>query len=463
MSGQTRIPGNHLGAKIGAGYRAWKNMSVLGLATISSISDIPMAAAELRYQGHNLLSGYANQFARILKGRGGKDQREIARQLGVGFDGMIGQLYARLSAVDDLSGSLAKMQTWFFKANLLEWWTDAHKVGVTLMMSNHLARQRTKSWGQLDEPLRRMLSLYDITAREWAVISQLARREPDGLIHISPNSVRDLDVGAIRELYPELKDVSQRRDLDEFGESIYAPPIEEAKDQLEDKLRAYYTDRADYAVPTPGAREQVMMKMGTQPGTVVGEALRFFFQFKGFPIAAMSKIMGRELHGKAKPDILGMVHVIIGTTVMGALSFTVKDTLKNRTWRDPSDWKTWAAAMVQGGGAGILGDFLFAETNRFGRGFWASMGGPMMGNVEDVARIIGRIKWGDDVAASVFYTMINNTPFINLFYTRLALDFLILYQIQEWLNPGYFRRAEGRMQRERGQGFIIPPRKFTRR
>jgi polyphosphate kinase 2 (PPK2 family) len=39
----------------------------------------------------------------------------------------------------------------------------------------------------------------------------------------------------------------------------------------------------------------------------------------------------------------------------------------------------------------------------------------------------------------------------------MALDYLILYQIQESLNPGYLRRMERRMEQENAQSFLIRP------
>ena len=56
-----------------------------------------------------------------------------------------------------------------------------------------------------------------------------------------------------------------------------------------------------------------------------------------------------------------------------------------------------------------------------------------------------------------------NTPFINLFYLRMALDYLILYNIQEWQNPGYLKRLERKMQKDYDQRFYIPPSRVIKR
>jgi hypothetical protein len=51
----------------------------------------------------------------------------------------------------------------------------------------------------------------------------------------------------------------------------------------------------------------------------------------------------------------------------------------------------------------------------------------------------------------------NNTPYLNLFYTRIALDYLILYDVQEAIAPGTLRRMERRAKRDQRQTFLISP------
>jgi hypothetical protein len=115
------------------------------------------------------------------------------------------------------------------------------------------------------------------------------------------------------------------------------------------------------------------------------------------------------------------------------------------------------AAMVQGGGLGLYGDFLFQKYNRMGGTLSGSMLGPVANVVDTVADLWTRIRTGDDVAATAFNAALQNTPFMNLFYTRTALDYLVLYKIQEALNPGFLRRMERRAERENGQTFYLPP------
>jgi hypothetical protein len=235
-----------------------------------------------------------------------------------------------------------------------------------------------------------------------------------------------------------------------------------------------FIDRAEHAVIEPDARTRAFLLRGSQPGTVWGETARFIAQFKSFPVAILQRTMGREIYGRGydtlgdylkngKGDMLGMANLIVWMTLFGYGAMSVKDMLKGRTPRDPLSPSTWMAAMLQGGAFGIYGDFLFGEMkNRFGGGLLSTLAGPTFGTFNDIGDLYGRLRDGDDGAAQAFRLLISNTPFMNLFYTRMALDYLILYRVQEWLNPGYLRRMERRIEKENDQTFLIKPSEVIR-
>lgn len=151
--------------------------------------------------------------------------------------------------------------------------------------------------------------------------------------------------------------------------------------------------------------------------------------------------------------------MIVGATVLGYASLVIRDLIKGRNPRDPTDPKTWTAAFLQGGAGTIYGDFAFGEFNRFGRSALASLAGPTFAQIDDVMEVIGRIRSGEDPLAQGFRLFMNNMPGQNLWYSRMALDYLILYQIQEALSPGYLRRMEKRIKNENKQTFWLRPQK----
>lgn len=449
IDGTTRIPGNPNAAMISANVRSVQSMSKLGAAVVSSVSDVAFGVGERRYQGKSLLSSWGSTLSGALEGMAPGDARRTADLIGVGLDMQLGDIGRRWSPDGGATGGIANMERKFWKLNLLGGWSDANKRATGLMMARDLAMDADKAFGDL--PQSRLLAQYGIDEDGWNILRQAVRTAEDGREYITPDTIQGLPDSL-------------------FG---VGRASRNSKDALETNLRAYIVDRADFAVPTPGARERAIMLQGTQPGTVTGEALRFMMQFKAFPVTALTKVVGRDVYGhgatslsealfKGKGDMLGLAHMILATTAIGYLGMSAKDIAKGRTPRDPMDKKTWVAAMLQGGGLGLYGDFIFGEFNRFGGGLISSAAGPTAGAVEDLAGVLASARDGEDFFAKGLRTAVSNTPFLNLFYTKAALDYLIVYQAQEMLNPGYLRRMERRIRKDNKQEFWLPPSKAVR-
>jgi hypothetical protein len=254
--------------------------------------------------------------------------------------------------------------------------------------------------------------------------------------------------------------------------------IAELKREVETQWRTYFTDRADFAVLEPDARTQSIMNQGHQPGTPVGEALRFIGQYKSFPVAFVQKVLGREIYGRGSDtltqalkngngEMTGLMQVMVWSTIFGYGAMNAKAILAGKEPRKPEDAKGYfdlvKAAMLQGGGAGIYGDFLFGEMkSRYGAGPLETFLGPTFSNLSSLADLYGRAMKGDDVAGSAVKFVINNTPGNNIWWAKAALDYGIIYRLQEGLNPGYLKRMETRIKKEQDQSFIFPPSQVIR-
>lgn len=468
VSGQTRIAGSSYGARISANLRAWQSLSKLGGALLSSFTDLPVAASEFRYQGRNYLGALGEMAGGLVKGRGSKEQREILSSFGVYADSMRGEIMRRFSADDSMGGKMSKGMNHFFRLNGLSWWTDANKASAGLMMAHDLAHNKGKVWGELSDQYKRALGLYDLDAGKWDLLRSMETRMADGKDYMTTDGISSIPVESI-EAY-----------LKGAGRPVSDAAVRETRENLDRSMRAYVNDRVSYAVLEPDARTRSIINQGTQPGTVPGELIRFATQFKSFPAAYMQKTLGRELYGRGyaptplgqgyrgskdliaalrngNGEVLGMAQLLLWTTAFGYLSMASKDLAKQRTPRSPEDPSTWLAAMLQGGGLGIFGDYLFGEASRFGNKPLESAAGPVLGTAASAIDLWSKVRSGDDAASSAFRLAQNNTPFLNLFYTRIALDHLFFYSVQEALNPGSLRRTEQRIQKENNQEFLIRP------
>jgi hypothetical protein len=461
IDGTTRIPVNPHSARIANGIRMLQTMSKLGGAVISSISDIPTIASELRYQGKGIFESYGEAVGGLFRGRGSEEQKEVARLIGVGLEGMMGDIHGRFNTDDSVAGKAARLTQTFFKWNGLSWWTDTMRTTTALVMSNHLAEQAGKAINDLDADTRRIFGLYNIGESEWNIFRKTMFEGETGYKYLTPDKLDNIDRADIEQLIKDRKGIVNDRN------------VQRELDRIKTQFQTYFQDRADFAVPQPGANEQATLTMGSRPGTVLGEVTRFVAQFKGFPLAVLMRPVAREVYGKGAESIgealkngngemSSLVHLMVATTVFGYMAGVAKDILRGKTPRDPKNPKVLLAALAQGGGFGIYGDFLFGEFSRYGRSALSTAAGPVLGQVDDIAEIYTKLRTGDDAVAQIFRTALNNTPYANLFYTRTALDYLFLYQLQESINPGYLRRMEARAESESGQEFMFPPSQIVR-
>lgn len=456
IDGSVNFAQSHLGASIGRGTRAIQSMASLGGAAISSITDLAMTASERKWQGRSIMDSWMDAFRAPFRGLASKgDERRMAEMIGVGIDGMLGDFVSRFAAQDDVPGRMSKMMATFFKLNLLGPWTDSVKRGAGLMMANDLAQKAGSDWAGLDIRTRTHLAQYGFDAEAWEMARKWVITDDEGRKYLVPDAIATQGDRAARR----------------------------QQDRVSQALAAYITDRVDFASPTPGARERALLRMGMRPGTPEGEAIRFIMQFKAFPITVIQKVLGRDVYGygaksvrsailRGEGDILGLASLMAGGTVLGFFALQAKEMAKGREPRVPEDKEQAAklliASMQQGGGLGIYGDFLFGEANRFGGGLISTVAGPTAGDIEDFAEIMWSLRdttmagEAPDVAAESLRFVSSNTPFANLFYTKAAIDYLFLYQLQEAANPGYLRRMERRMKRENNQEFFLPPSQAVR-
>lgn len=446
LDGSSNIPGNMMLAKVGSITRAVQSMAKLGGAVISSLTDIPLSAAELRYQGNGFLDSYHTAILGPYNAVPKEKRKELAMQLGIFHDAMLHDMVGRFSGRDDFSGRTSKMVNQFFRWSGLTGWTNRLRANVALSMSGRLGMLSGKEFGALEPDLQRVLGLYNIQGDEWNALRKAVRQEGE-YSFITPEAVSDISDADITAAFKD-NPVGKFKTPDSL------------RQELSDKLRAYYIDRSEMAVIQPDARTTTMLKQGTRPGTVEGELMRSITQFKAFPVAFLQKVWGREIYGREGFDssnIMGLAHVILGSTAFGYGAMVAKDLLKGKKPRDPSDPNTMLAAMSQGGGLGIYGDFLLGTNNRFGGSVLDTLAGPALGEVSRAVDIIQSIRDGDDPSAKGLKLLQGNTPFINMFYLRAALDYAIMYRVQEAINPGYLRRMEQRTKRDNKQEFIVPP------
>ncbi|RUV65847.1 hypothetical protein EOA64_00445 [Mesorhizobium sp. M1A.F.Ca.IN.022.02.1.1] len=445
-TGMISRPVDVTAAKIGGDIRAVQSLAKLGAAIWSSMSDTVTAGIASQFRGSGFFRGFVAQIDGIMHGRPKGEQAEISYLLGEGFDGLIGHIVSPAAAVDGPVGRLSKMQETFFRWNGLSWWTDIQRASAGRMISAEMGMRAKTGFADLPANYRHVLGLHGIDAAKWEAIRKIEGREIGGRAYITPDMVRNLPDEAVAGL---------GKDADT------------ARHDLEMALHRFVADETSYGVIETDARSRRTTTWGTRPGTLAGEGIRFIMQFKGFPIAFSQRTIGRGLFGfrqGAKLEQIAHIGTMIaGLTMAGYAAMTMKDLTKGY-WppRDPADIKTWEAAFIQGGAAGIYGDYLFGRVNRFGSGLAETAMGPALGAAFDLGDLIlkardASISEDEKVRLADWLNFATqNTPFVNLYYVRPALDFLFLNSLREVASPGYRQRTDSKRRSQYGQQSFMP-------
>jgi hypothetical protein len=657
VQGLTAVPVNIRAAQISSGIRQWQALSKLGGAVISSITDLPVRAAALTFQGKPIMAAWAENFRQLFQGRGAGEQREIAAILDASLDGIKNRVTAAGIADDMPMGTMHRITEAFYRWQGMTWWSDALKAGAARGLSHEMALHAGKAWDALPPRYRTVLTQQNISAAQWDAIRATAWQAEDGRAYITPDRIETLprqtlidlarpDLEAMQkgladrlakrqaadtkeaewvarrvqafrdstarmverlqsrnergaaaaleratemrdrmaELQLRLDDLAEfqaaiaegrawgeaapdpaaprsantirsttgteaarvfdpraERYLDEGGPATLAARAEgelrarldalrrtighinrqatqaekarlqdfgdwwnrrqveldqftarmeanaearaaatkaegdgygdqvdrilaRTRDGLEIRLRGFFADEMGFGFLEQDMRTRRLMLQGTQGGTATGEIMRFITQFKGFPVAFTDRVLGRALRGYNPDERLlqarNLGSLIGGLLVTGYLSMSAKDLIRGYDPRDLDKPKTWLAALMQSGGAGIYGDFLFAQSNRFGNGALETVAGPTAGTAASIINLATRARDGEAKSADALNIALQNTPFLSLWYARPALDLLILNSLRESLSPGFIQRQQQKRREEYGQERIMPATAF---
>ena len=451
LTGEIHSPVDVSLARYGATMRAWMSMAKLGGAMFSVPADLFIKAASLRANGGGFLERYQSELFDYMEQYKGRE-REIARELGFLIRSTLGAMFHRFDPTDNTPGRVSEAMNHFSKWSGIDFVTESGKVGYAMRISQHIANARQMSFDKLIPEIKAMLEYHGVDARTWDVWRQMTEGHGNNR-YFNPALARNLSDEQISHLLPEhMQDASVPGRARELGR---------IRQNLETNARAFFADDTKFAVIEPDAATTAVMAQGIRPGTWSGEAIRAMMQFKRFPVAYWQRQVGgkRWQRGGAEGiDYPGFIEFGVTALAFGYIAMTLKDISKNRTPRDPNKPETWFAALAQSGGIGIFGDFLLGKFNRFDGELVEVAVGPLGGGIADLAKT-GSLalhgEFGDASDRAIRMTM-DNVPYLNLFYTQAAMDWLVLDRIKEAMSPGWKRRMLRQMESDFGQQQLVP-------
>jgi len=434
FTGVTNAPVNEKWARRFASVRNYMTSAHLGSAIISQMTDLNHARLAASFMGMSQLGSF-RQVGRLVRS---KRLRDEAAEAGLIFENAvdIGNAAARYELEQVHSEVSARMGDFTIRASGMGFVTETQRQAFGLHMMNTAAKDwHGRAFGQLDERTQRGLSAYGISARDWEAIRQApVHEQSDGLRVLRPQDIEEAAGQTIADRYMEM-----------------------------------IVNQIEFAVPSTDIYGRSMVLGASQPGTIVGEAARFGLQFKAFPITLMvtqfGRIMDTAMQGRRMDALTYAAGLFVGNTVLGAMAVQLKDLSRGRDPREMDSAQFWMAAMAQGGGAGIFGDFLFADQNRFGGGIASTLAGPGVGFANDAIRsTVGNVqlaaqgedtRFGDDMVGMLR----RYTPGGSLWYARMAYEREVLDMIQSVIDPDAHRsfRRRARSADDFGTEYFFEP------
>lgn len=438
QNGDANVPGNLAWARFFSGTRAYLTAAQLGSATLSSFSDLATMSVAAKVMGMHP----SNVIARSVQLTASAATRDSAARMGFVAETLAdaGSGSARYFGRMFGTGIADRLASFTMRASMLSFLTDMRRVALQMEWAGDLADQADRTFADLNPLTRNIFEQRGITAADWDLLRDPAHR------FTAPNG-SDFITGHF------------------FLQTQKALPRAEAEG-LAIRLDMALREQLELAVPTASLEGRARMGAALQKGTIPGEMINSFGMYKSFSVSLMLGQM-RRFSSLPNGAIAGgkwgyAVQMSAGLLAMGALAIQLKELAKGNDPRPMTEKKFWGAALLQGGGLGIFGDFFAASESRVGGGIAETVAGPVVGLGGDLATAfssnVSRAGSGEDLligrdAAKLVgrYTPVASS----LFYARAGYDRLVSEQLQRWWDPEaerIWRQQERRRLKDYGAG-----------
>ena len=320
--------------------------------------------------------------------------------------------------------------------------TQSGRHWAGMMMMSEFAKVTNKSFGELNEGMRKGLARYGINEDKWGKIrrAQLYAKK----------------YGGAEVQYLRASDISK---LEGLGTG-------EAQELADTYMRMIYGE-VEVAVPTVSYLERAKLTGVSAPGTIGGEVLRSFAMFKSWPFAFYHNHIQRAwMEADTTLKKVGAVaDTMLFMTLGGAMGVQLMEVTKGRKPMDTDPTteegrRFWGNAFARSGGAGPIFDVMMGLGD-YRQGLSGYVAGPVIGALDGIGyALFGSAKdyvEGKDDVGSKFKTrvmkeVIGHTPYqsnwmINLFMKRMLWEKIML-----WSDPAYQKQLNRTISKDYREG-----------
>jgi len=401
FKGEMNVPGNRTFAVVMSTIRQWEVASKLGSAVFSSISDLNAGRLTASMVGMSQTAP-VRKLATMLSSPGTRSEMNDA---GIIFENAVdlANAAARQTMEDFTIRPAARLSDFTVRFTGLGALTEANRMAFGAAFMNHAAKLKGVPFEKLHPKFQRTLDAYGIGKVGWEAI----RKAKD---YTSPQGLKLLR-------FQEVEAAAGRA--------------------LADRWLEMQASLIEFAVPSHSPRGKAMLS--GKKGTVLGETASSFMLFKGFSVALMfshvSHVVREAQAGRPVSALSYLASFMIGNTLLGGIALQLKAMKDGKDPRDMTTPAFWGQAFMQGGGLGIMGDFLFSDQNHYGGGFGQTVVGPVGGLFSDVVGTAQKAAAGKNVGSNVIRLLRTNIPGGANWQYKLILEREIWDQLQSVVDP----------------------------
>jgi len=438
-------------AQVGGMLRSWTVATKMGSAFITAFSD--QATMKLASEMHGI--AYTKVFGKHLKQFTNKEDRDFAISIGLGVREMTNALVrfgdddlaSALTKLAKVNTSTRKIANAAIRASGLNHITASAKRAFGVSLMHHVSNLNSvKAWDQLGPKDKKMLEGGGIKEDDWTLLKQIDRTEaPSGEKLVTNKDIFNASDDLFLDTFQVDRTNYSAQELSDIAFRL--------KEQLANKYYNYIYSETNASVLEVGARETTMMGLGRERGTVGNELTRFFFQFKQFPLAMITRQWTRAMaQGTPQEKFMYLAKLFAYTTFMGAIVAQIQNLTQGKDLDDPTTLDFYMKAIVKGGSASFLADAISATSDPTERSVKDFIIPAAFKDVMSVGTMVSGAgtafitERDSSYGAEAINIAKNNIPFQNLWYSRLVFDRIVIAEMQELFDEGYRERKQRRQE-----------------
>lgn len=475
LNHEAKIPDNpNMHTAVGA-VQSLLSQAKLGKLLFFALPDKSILQSTLTRNGLNGVEAMIEAL-RITKPKNMKERLRLI-ELGAEAKSFINTVNSRFTTGAEayVPSALNTSQKHFFNWTGINYMDDIGTIAIMHALPRKLGALAGLKFDELPPLNKQMLAQFGITDLEWNAMRSTAYSVD------AKSNVVEWKSGTDSWITPDrFADIEQKR-IEALLKSKDIPisenNIKREVSELESKYRSYLTSQRDEGVLMPGSKEHRLAAFGTQAGTGIGSLVRLGMMFKSFPITVYTKIMRREIVGRNASTFKGWLaaeknsnfhttQLIAMLTVAGYISITLDDLLSGKKRRTFFDGEgnldehaidTLKASFLRGGAGGLYADLLLREYDNSYNTVARAVGGPVLSETERLVDIVADVGRGEFDAGKTANFIKGNTPWLNMFYIKPALDYGIFYNMQEFFDPGSLKKTERHQRKKYGTEYWATP------